>query len=251
MPEGVGNLQIASFQGGVTINATSGEAYGSIKGTDYIYTNGQPTVDQKTGKYLISGTSDNTIGNVTPDWIGGVRNKLNYKNVSMSFLIDTQKGGDIFSLDMYYGLANGLYPETAAGNVRENGVVNAGVAPDGSRNLVSTVNNNDTPDKTGPGVYSSNYGYQAAPNKGFIYDASYVKLREVSISYNFPKKVFEGTFVNSATLSLLGSNLWIISKNLPYADPESGLSSGNKSRGYSVGSLPTTRDIGFNLTFKF
>lgn len=250
LPEGVDNLQIASFQGGVTINATPGEAYGSIKGTDYIYTNGQPTVDQKTGKYMISKTSDNTIGNVTPDWIGGVRNKFTYKNIAMSFLIDTQKGGDIFSLDMYYGLANGLYPETAVGNIREIGIVNSGVAPDGTANKVSTVNANNLP-STGPGAYSSNYGYLAAPVKAFIYDASYVKLREVSISYNFPKKMFEGTFVNAATLSLIGSNLWIISKKLPYADPESGLSSGNKSRGYSVGSLPTTRDIGFNLTFKF
>lgn len=251
LPGNIDNLEIASFQGGVTVNATKGEPYGSLKGTDYVYTNGQRTVDQKTGKYLISGTSDNTIGNITPDWNGGLRNKLTYKNVSMSFLIDTQKGGDIFSLDMYYGLANGLYPETAAGNVRENGIVNAGVAPNGTPNTVSTVNTNDTPGKTGPGAYSSNYGYLAEPTKAFIYDASYVKLREVSISYNFPKKAFEGTFVNAATLSLIGSNLWIISKNLPYADPESGLGSGNRSRGYSVGSLPTTRDIGFNLTFKF
>ncbi|WP_316636237.1 SusC/RagA family TonB-linked outer membrane protein [uncultured Flavobacterium sp.] len=259
LPKGVDNLQIASFQGGVSINATPGEAYGSIKGTDYIYTNGQRTVDQKTGKYLMSGTSDNTIGNITPDWNGGVRNKLTYKNLALSFLIDTQKGGDIFSLDMYYGLANGLYPETAVGDVRETGVVNSGVGVitnpvDGTKtviaNTVPTVNTNNLP-STGPGAYSNNYGYLAAPAKAFIYDASYVKLREVSISYNFPKRMFEGTFVNAATLSLLGSNLWIISKNLPYADPESGLSSGNKSRGYSVGSLPTTRDIGFNLTFKF
>lgn len=260
LPKGTDNLQIASFQGGVTVNATPGEAYGALKGTNYVYTNGQKTVDQKTGKYLISGTSDKTIGNITPDWIAGIRNKFAYKNISMSFLIDTQKGGDIFSLDMYYGLANGLYPETAAGNVREQGIVNPGVGVitnpvDGTttviQNTVSTVNNNDTASKTGPGAYSGNYGYLAQPAKAFIYDASYIKLREVSISYNFPKKMFEGTFVNAATLSLLGSNLWIISKNLPYADPESGLSSGSKSRGYSVGSLPTTRDIGFNLTFKF
>nr|WP_294785304.1 SusC/RagA family TonB-linked outer membrane protein [uncultured Flavobacterium sp.] len=258
LPKGVDNLQIASFQGGVTINATPREAYGAIKGTDYIYTNGQRTVDQKTGRYLISGTSDNTIGNVTPDWIGGVRNKFSYKNVSMSFLIDTQKGGDIFSLDMYYGLATGLYKETGAGTIRETGVVNPGVGvivnADKTttviQNTVATVNNNNLP-STGPGSFSNNYGYLAAPAKAFIYDASYVKLREVSISYNFPKRMFEKTFVNAATLSLVGSNLWIISKNLPYADPESGLSSGNKSRGYSVGSLPTTRDIGFNLTFKF
>ena len=242
LPGGISNLQLASFQGGVTTNATRNEAYGSIKGTDYVYTNGERTVDQNTGKYMITTTSDNTIGNITPDWIGGVRNKFTYKNIALGFLIDTQKGGDIFSLDMYYGLATGLYQETAAGTIRETGVLNAGVAPDGTSNTVISKN---------PGTYSNNYGYLAGPAKAFVYDASYVKLREVSISYNFPKKMFEGTFVNSATFSLLGSNLWIISKNLPYADPESGLSSGNKSRGYSIGSLPTTRDIGFNLTFKF
>jgi TonB-linked SusC/RagA family outer membrane protein len=242
LPAGVDNLQLGSFQGGVTVNATPGEAYGTLKGTDYVYTNGQKTIDQATGKYLITTSATNNIGNVTPDWMGGIRNKFSYKNVSLGFLIDTQQGGDIFSLDMYYGLATGLYKETAVDNIRENGILNAGVAPDGTPNTVVVKN---------PGTFSNNYGYLVEPNKAFVYDASYVKLREVSITYNFPKSLFENTFVNSASLSLLGSNLWIISKNLPYADPESGLSSGNSSRGYSVGSLPTTRDIGFNLTFKF
>lgn len=241
LPNELDNLQLGAFQGGVTVNAAPGEAYGALKGTDYVYTNGQPTIDQATGKYLISTSSANTIGNVTPDWIGGIRNKFNYKNLSFGFLIDTQKGGDIFSLDMYYGLASGLYKETAVGDIRENGVLHPGVAPDGSPNTI----------KTEGGTIENSLGYQAAPNKAFIYDASFVKLREVSITYNFPKSMFENTFINAASLSLLGSNLWIISKNLPYADPESGLSSGNSSRGFSVGSLPTTRDIGFNLTFKF
>jgi TonB-linked SusC/RagA family outer membrane protein len=241
LPNGLDNLQLGSFQGGVTVNAAPGEAYGALKGTDYVYTNGQPTVDQTTGKYLITTSSSNTIGNITPDWIGGVRNKFTYKNLTFGFLIDTQKGGDIFSLDMYYGLASGLYKETAIGDMRENGVIQPGVAPDGSVNTVRTEG----------GTIENSMGYGAAPNKGFIYDASFVKLREVSITYNFPKKMFENTFLSSASASLVGSNLWIISKNLPYADPESGLSSGNSSRGYSVGSLPTTRDIGFNLTFKF
>ncbi|MCC9071792.1 SusC/RagA family TonB-linked outer membrane protein [Flavobacterium sp. F-65] len=241
LPNGLDNLQLGSFQSGVTINAAPGEAYGALKGTDYVYTNGQRTIDQSNGKYMITTSSANTIGNVTPDWIGGIRNKFNYKNLSFGFLIDTQKGGDIFSLDMSYGLASGLYKETAIGDMRENGVLNQGVAPDGSPNTV----------KTKGGSVANSVGYQAAPNKAFIYDASFVKLREVSITYNFPKSMFENTFINAASLSLLGSNLWIISKNLPYADPESGLSSGNSSRGYSVGSLPTTRDIGFNLTFKF
>lgn len=241
LPNGLDNLQLGAFQGGVTVNAAPGEAYGALKGTDFVYTNGQPTVDQATGKYMITTSSDNVIGNITPDWIGGVRNKFSYKNLTLGFLIDTQKGGDIYSLDMYYGLASGLYKETAVGDIRENGLLNPGVAPNGTPNTV----------KTKGGSIANSMGYQAAPNKAFIYDASFVKLREVSITYNFPKSMFENTFLSSASASLVGSNLWIISKNLPYADPESGLSSGNSSRGYSVGSLPTTRDIGFNLTFKF
>lgn len=242
LPGGLENLQLGSFQQGVTINATPGEAYGTIKGTDYVYLNGQPIINQANGRYLVTTSSDNTIGNITPDWIGGVRNKFTYKNLSLGFLIDMQKGGDIFSLDMAYGLATGLYPETAEGDIRTTGVVHPGVAPDGSPNTVATA---------APDQYGNNYGYRREPNKSFIYDASFVKLREASISYNFPKKLLPISFIKDARLSLVGTNLWIIHKNLPYADPESGLSSGNLSRGYSVGSLPTTRDIGLNLTVKF
>ncbi|NHN26055.1 SusC/RagA family TonB-linked outer membrane protein [Flavobacterium jejuense] len=242
LPGGLENLQLGSFQQGITINATPGEPYGTIKGTDYIYVNGQPVIDQSTGRYLATTTSDNTIGNITPDWIGGLRNKITYKNISLGFLIDMQKGGDIFSLDMAYGLATGLYAETAEGDIRTTGVIHQGVAPDGSPNTVATIS---------PEFYGNNYGYRREPNKSFIYDASFVKLREASISYSFPKKYFENTFIKDLKCSLVGTNLWIIHKNLPYADPESGLSSGNLSRGYSVGSLPTTRDIGLNITFKF
>lgn len=250
LPGGLENLQLASFQGGVTVNATPGEAYGAIKGTDYVYhANGQPIINQTTGKYLVTTASNITIGNITPDWIGGIRNKFTYKNISTGFLIDIQKGGDIFSLDMYYGLATGLYPETAVNNIRENGIVNVGVAPDGSANTISTVNSIAA--TATAGAFGNNYGYSAGPNKTFLYDASFVKLREVSITYNFPKNIFNNGFIKEAKLSVLATNLWIFKKNLPYADPESGLSSGNVSRGYSIGSLPTTKDIGFNLTFKF
>lgn len=242
LPGGLENLQLGSFQQGVTINATPGEAYGAIKGTDYVYLNGQPVINQKTGRYLATTTSNNTIGNITPDWIAGLRNKITYKNLSLSFLIDMQKGGDIFSLDMAYGLATGLYPETAVDDIRNTGIIHKGVAPDGTPNTVLTAS---------PSQYGNNYGYRREPNKSFIYDASFIKLREASISYNLPKNLLPISFINDVRLSLVGTNLWIIHKNLPYADPESGMSSGNLSRGYSVGSLPTTRDIGLNLTVKF
>lgn len=243
LPKGVENLQLGSFQQGVTINATPGQPYGSIMGTDYIYTNGEKTVDQATGKYMVSSNSDNIIGDINPDWIAGIRNKFDYKNFSFSFLIDSQKGGDIFSLDMAYGLSTGLYKETAEGDIRENGIVNSGVAPDGSPNTMPTKN---------PGSFSNNYGYLAGPSKSFIYDASFIKLREVSFSYVLPKSwLGNQKLVNEAVFSIVGSNLWIIYKNLPHADPEGGMGSGIGSRGYSTGSLPTTRDVGFNLKVKF
>lgn len=257
--EGVDNLQLGSFQGGVTINAMVGQPYGVIKGTDFTYydTDGDGVGDgQKivgtNGRYIINSNTNNVIGNVNPDWIGGIRNKFTYKDISFSFLIDMQKGGDIFSLDRSYGLATGLYDETAGlndlGNPIRNsladggGIILPGVQADGTPNTIRTI---------APEYYGNTFGYRRQPNKAFIYDASYVKLREIAISYEFPKKWIDKLSLDNLRLSIIGTNLWIIHKNLPDADPESGLGSGNLSSGYSVGSLPTTRNIGCNLTFKF
>jgi TonB-linked SusC/RagA family outer membrane protein len=250
LTEGLDNLQLGDFQGGVTINAMVGEPYGVIYGTDYTYLNGQKVVDASNGQYIKTGTSDNVIGNSNPDWTGGLLNNFNYKNISLGFLIDVQKGGDIFSLDMYYGLATGLYEETAyindLGNPVRNpldeggGFINEGVNEDGSVNTTR--------------IDASRYGAfgyrRGLPDKAFVYDASYVKLREVTLSYILPEKWFNTIFIKGASLSFVGSNLWILYKNLPYADPESGLGAGNL-QGYSIGPLPTTRNFGFNVKLQF
>lgn len=242
-------LQLLSAQGGITINATKGEAYGNIRGTDYVYLDGQREVSAK-GRYLKTGTSNNTIGNVSPDWIGGVSNTIKYKNLSLSFLIDIKQGGDLFSLDMYYGLATGLYAETAGKNelggdkrgavTDKGGILNPGVTADGKANTTR--------------VTLSSYGelgYARNPDKAFIYDASYVKLREVSLTYSIPGSIMNHVpGFKGIDLSLLGRNLWIIHKNLPYADPEEGNGSGN-IQGYQVGAYPTTRNIGFNVKLRF
>lgn len=251
LKEGIENLQLGSFQGGVTINAAVGQPYGLIRGTDFTYLDGQRVVGAN-GRYAINSNSNNVIGDINPDWTGGVRNKVTYKDISLSLLIDMQKGGDIFSLDRSYGLATGLYDETAGlndlGNPIRNSIANGGgvilpgVQANGSQNTVRTPS---------PEFYGNVDGYRRKPNKAFVYDASYVKLREVAITYNFPSKISKKLLVQDMKLSIVGTNLWIIDKNLPDADPESGLGSGNLSSGYSVGSLPTTRNIGCNLTIKF
>jgi TonB-linked SusC/RagA family outer membrane protein len=248
---GIDNLQLGSFQGGVTINAQVGQPVGIIKGTDFTYLNGQKVVGTN-GRNVINSDVNTNIGDINPDWIGGIRNKFTYKNISISFLIDMQKGGDIFSLDRYYGLATGLYDETAGindlGNPIRNSIANGGgiilegVQADGTVNTIRTP---------GPEYYGNVDGYRRKPNKAFVYDASYVKLREVSITYRIPTKWTNSLNIQEMKFSIVGTNLWIIDKNLPDADPESGLGSGNLSSGYSVGSLPSTRNIGANLTLKF
>ena len=160
----------------------------------------------------------------------------------MSFLIDIRHGGDVFSTDMYYGLATGLPEETAVGDIREVGVVWPGVNPNGQVNTTNTRN---------PSAFGSLDGYSRMPNSRFVYDGSYVKLREASIGYSLPQTFLAGTFIRDAKISLVGRNLWIISKNLPYADPENMVGGGNRAYGWSIGSLPTTRDIGLNVTLKF
>ena len=246
--EGVDNLQIATFQGGVTLNAAIGEPYGLLRGADFVYNNGQKVV-LPSGYYQQSDATS-VIGNVTPDWKMGITNTVNYKGLSLSFLIDIQKGGSVFSLDRYYGLATGLYADTTplndkgspvrSSNAEGGGYIVPGVLADGTPNT-----------KRVSGENFGIFGYRRNPASAFIYDASYVKLREVTISYKLPVSLFGGSqFIKGATFSVVGRNLWIISKNLPYADPEDGITSGNIS-GFQSGVYPSVREVGGSLKFSF
>jgi TonB-linked SusC/RagA family outer membrane protein len=245
----VDNILLASYQGGVTSNATIGQAYGSLRGSDYVYRDGQRVVGAN-GYYLTT-DANQIIGNPNPRWRGGVTNTLTYKTISLNFLVDVRSGGSIFSLDRYYGLATGLQPETAGtndlGNPSRNsiatggGVILDGVLEDGSRNTKRVSNSS----------YGL-YGYLRNPNSTFVYDASYVKLREVSLTFGIPKTVLSKvSFLKTADLSIIGRNLWIIHKNMPDADPEDVASSGNFGQGYQGGSYPATRTLGVNLRIGF
>jgi TonB-linked SusC/RagA family outer membrane protein len=257
--EGLDNLQLGDFQGGITLNAKVGQPYGVLFGTDYTYLNGQRVVDKSNGQYVKTGTSDNVIGDVNPKWNGGLTNTLTYKNWAFSFLIDMQKGGSIFSLDMYYGLATGLYEETAftndLGNPVRDPIVGSAATGYGATSggfINEGVNSDGGANKTR--ISATNFGAlgyrRGLPDIAFVYDASYVKLREVSLTYSLPSSILGKSFLRGVSFSAVGSNLWIIFKNLPYADPESGLGAGNL-QGFSTGSLPSTRDISFNVKLNF
>ncbi len=242
------NLVLGSFQGGITVNATIGEPYGTIQGTEYVYVDGQPVVNSA-GYYEVTTTTDNVLGNINPDWTAGITNTVTYKNWSLGFLIDWQQGGQVFSLDQWYGKATGLYPETVFTNDKGNpvrspiseggGVILDGVNESGEPNTVRSNANN----------YLL-FGYARNPNAGFIYDATYIKLREASITYRMPAEALANTFLTGVSFSLVGNNLWIIKKDLPYADPEAGQSSGNL-QGWQSGTLPSIRTVSFSVKLDF
>lgn len=245
---GVENITLGSYQGGVTINASRGDLYGAIKGTNYIYTNGQKTVGAN-GRYLITPGTNNVIGNIQAKWFGGLINKFTYKNISLSVQVDMKKGGQVFSLDQYYGQATGIYVESAGNNdlgnpVRNSlanggGIIRPGVYADGTPNTTRVS-----------GTNYGLYGYRYSPAAGFVYDAGFVKLREVALTYNLTSKILEKTFIKGMSLSVIGNNLWIIQKSLPYADPEAGLSSGN-AQGYQSGVMPSTKNMSFSVKMNF
>jgi TonB-linked SusC/RagA family outer membrane protein len=257
LADGISNLQLNSFPGGVTLNAVVGQPFGVLKGTDYTYAaNGQRIVNQTTGRYVINTSTNNIIGNVNPDWIGGIRNKFTYKNLAFSFLIDVKHGGDVFSTDQWYGVGTGLTEVTGGnndlGNPIRNSVANGGgVIFEGVTDATGTTPNAIRTEYFRPAAGAITNSYSGGARKGYIYDASYVKLREVNITYTLPSSIVSKMKLSQLQVALVGSNLWIIDKNLPDADPESGLGSNASSLGLSIGSLPTARTIGCNLTIKF
>ncbi len=245
----VPNLLLATYQGGVSSNATVGQAYGTLRGTDFVYLNGQKVIGAN--GYYLQTDANSIIGNPTPRWRGGITNTITYKSISLNFLIDIKSGGSVFSLDRYYGLATGLQPETALNNDLGNpsrntiatggGVILDGVKADGSTNTTRVSNTN----------YGL-YGYLRNPNSAFVYDASFVKLREVALSFGLPNSLLtKAPFLKGVDLSIIARNLWIIHKNLPDADPEEVASSGNLGQGFQGGSYPAVRSLGVNLRVRF
>ena len=257
LPSDLQNILLASVQGGITINARLGEPYGTIEGTNFVYTDGQKTVNSTTtvgsriGKYLISPTTE-VLGSFQPDWKGGINNTFTYKSVRFSFLVDMQKGGEVFSLDQWYGQATGIYPESVGlndlGNPVRNTVANGGGV------ILPGVKQDGTPNdlRASMDTYLNAYGYARNPNAAHVYDAGFIKLREISLGYTLPQDWFGGDkgVIEGMTFTAIGRNLWIIDKDVPYADPEAGLSSGNV-QGNQSGVYPSTKDYGFSVKIQF
>ncbi len=253
--DAVTNVQLSDvinpLQGSVTTNAAVGHPYGVLKGTNFVYTDGQRTVNSQ-GRYIATASSAEIIGNPNPDWLGGITNTFNYKNVKFNFLIDIRHGGDIFSLDQWYGEGTGLYPNTAGLN--ELGVAKRAPVAEGGGVILSGVKQDGTPNDIRASNEDGNgtvFGYPNSPPRAwYVYDGSYIKLREVALTYSLPSSWIENLRpLKGIDISLVGRNLWIIDKNMEYSDPEETLSSGNSTNGYQSGAYPAVKTYGFNVKF--
>jgi len=248
LAEGVPTLQLMSAWD-VKVNAEAGEPYGTIKGTDYVYTDGEITVDED-GYLLIGDDPLAVLGNIQPEWNAGISNVFTFGNFTVNALIDIQKGGDIYSVNSKYGYATGVYAETAGLN--DKGNPKRDPVADGGGMSFGGVYEDGTPNDTY--VDASQWGgywyYGWSPTARYLFDASYVKLRELSIGYTLPQSVLGDSFIRGINVSLVGRNLWIIHKNTPTFDPEAILTSGNR-QGIEQGAYPTVRTMGVNLKLNF
>lgn len=240
---GLTNYQLGSW--GPSINAKVGETYGVFVTDGFVYDdNGNKIVDDN-GYYLRA--TNQTFGSYLPDWTGGVTNTFRYKGLSLSALIDFQSGGLLYSVSNRYGNYSGLYAQTVGNNELGNPVRDP--ISEGGGYLAVGVKEDGSPNDTR--LSAVNYWKQFATRREqYLYDASFIKLREVKLTYTLPGKIFTNTFINGASLSLVGRNLAILYKNTPNIDPESAYGSGN-IQGFENGQHPSTRTMGFSVNVQF
>ena len=232
----------------VTSEARVGRPFGELRGTFFardpegnvIYRNGQPVAGANE-----DGSTVKTLGNIQPDWTAGISNTFRYKGISLSALIDIRQGGDIFDRGTSVARRTGQLAETAIG--REEGVIGVGVKNIGTAEAPQYVTNDVV-------VSAQSFMGNHHPrniNEVGIFDASYVKLREVTLGYTLPTGLLERTnFIESVKISVVGRNLAILHKNTPHIDPEGDRYGGNL-QGFVYGQLPSTRSVGFNLNITF
>jgi outer membrane receptor protein involved in Fe transport len=247
----------------VSVNAEVGLPYGSLIGSSYVKDDkGNIIVD--TDGYTLVGKVG-SIGTVLPDYLLGVWNKFNYKGIELSALIDIRQGGQFFSTTNMWGRYSGILEETAetnynGKNVRDaledgGGALFEGVYgyqnADGSIQYTDAEGNDvSEPVENKTLIDAESWGgwHYSGPAEANVFDADYIKLRELRLSYTLPAK-WTGPIQNLA-ISAFGRNLAIWGTDMPHVDPENTTGSGN-IQGIEGGALPSLRYFGAGLNFNF
>ena len=229
----------------VSLYAIEGEAYGQLFGRDFVYDDKGNKLVDKSGKYLTS--EPKALGSIIPDYTMGLRNTLKYGPVSLSFLFDFQKGGKYFANAYMLGMYTGTLRETVDNGMRDQverngkkeqrGIVVPGVFAPGTPKAGQP---NDA--RLSPKAYGGLF-YRGVDSQN-IFDATYFKLRSVTLSYDVP--LTEKKHIKGVNISIFGNNLWTTGLSWDGMDPE--IAASNKGIGET--SLPSTRSFGMSLGLK-
>lgn len=247
----------------VQVAAKVGENFGSIVGPDFQRNeNGDILIDPSTGLPMYD-KSNHVLGNASWDWTGGVYTNFSYKNISLSAVFDVKVGSDLYSMSARAAHETGKSMATLEGREAwyksEEARQAAGYAkdspdwiPTGGFIAPGVIDNGD-------GTYRENdivinpekYWMSVCRNAPsmFIYDNSYVKCREITLSYTLPKAWLKNV-VDGLTISFVARNPFIVWKNIPNIDPDSNYNN-TTGMGMEYGSLPSRKSYGFNVNVKF
>lgn len=232
LTEGVSSIRLAGFvTPGIFIMAD--KPYGVIWGRQYLRNDAGDILVDDDG-FELSAEESGPIGNAMPDWIGGIRNTFTWKGISVSALVDTRQGGNIYNLDEYYTKAYGTSWFTRD---REHPIVVKGVRQ--SDGLPNTTEVTD---------YRSYWSNNSNIDEANVQDASFIRLREVSISYDFPKSLLNKISLKGLVLTVSGRNLWLkAADNFTGSDPENSLYGSGNGQGLLNFAVPSTKSINFAI----
>ncbi|HAS60526.1 MAG TPA: SusC/RagA family TonB-linked outer membrane protein [Algoriphagus sp.] len=220
-------------------NGRIGDMYGSgfqeFEGQTIFGSNGLPIQD---GRLRL-------LGNYNPDFFVGLTNQFRYKKLQLGFVFDWRQGGTIVSRTKALGSTSGVLKETLEG--RETGVVGQGVM-----NVGTPENPQYVPNTTVvPASSFYNNFFDRGNEASALYDASYLKLRQLSLYYDLPQQWVNSIGFNYIKVGFVGSNLLLFTEN-PHFDPELNAMQGrNLTYGVEDMSYPSTRSFGFSIKTEF
>ena len=250
--DGVNRFQIGNYSSYIYVYAEVGKPYGYMRGLGVKrHENGKMIMEKGGG--LLMKEPDKEFGTSSPDWTGGITNTFKYKGLDLSFLIDVKKGGILYSASMGKMLTNGMTAETLFG--RDDYYIRKEIWGESDTELsggawFDAVYEDGTP--ANHFMSPQSYAY-CKPNYAefTIYDASFVKLRELTLGYTFPNKLVNKIGIQKLRIAFVGRNLWTIYKDTPQGfDPEASQTSGN-GQGIENGALPPNAVYGFDIKLAF
>lgn len=244
LPVEITQYTLASAYNGIQIRARNGEQIG-LWGTGFERDpDGNIVINQNNGLRRV--VTDQRFGNIYPDWTMGINNSVSYKGLTLGFLFDFRQGGVMYSGTVGALRTTGLGAETAIN--RDKIIVDPGVIFDAASNkyIPNTVPVQSMQDFWGQ------FGNNTV-SEGAVFDASYVKLREVVLNYALPSNMFRNNrFIKGLSFGVEGRNLWLIHSKVPHIDPEVNLfGSASVGEGVEFYNMPSTRSFGFNVRATF